>query len=223
MVKKRIHLPALLRPAKENSIRVVQNLLQLLQVQVTETEIEEALVKHPDYPSLISIGDALSKWRIKNTLGSIAPDRLPDMIGPFIISLNNGAYAVVSSVEEGYVEYLQPDESNNWRNIPVSEFHKIWSGIILLAQPDEHSGERDFPLRRTREIIARIRVPIVFSGLFLLTLLRSIYFLTIPGTHGLWSTLLRRVRRHTGRSCGFISGSFGCSMQCRKAIRRCGR
>jgi len=45
--------------------------LKLLDVKVNNSTVDETLQNHPDWPSLLSISDALSKWNIPNAATKI--------------------------------------------------------------------------------------------------------------------------------------------------------
>lgn len=51
---------------KHNVIYTTSKLLKELQVKISISSIRKALEEHPDYPSLLSISDALTSWKIEN-------------------------------------------------------------------------------------------------------------------------------------------------------------
>ena len=54
-----------------NITAVVQNLAFYLNVPVCNTTIENELINHYSYPSLLAVSDVLSKWIIQNKIFKI--------------------------------------------------------------------------------------------------------------------------------------------------------
>ncbi|HEY6976521.1 MAG TPA: hypothetical protein VH396_09525 [Chitinophagaceae bacterium] len=57
---------SLLTERYEHPVTATIALLQQLKVNATNTTVNETLQNHPDYPSLLSISDALKQWHIEN-------------------------------------------------------------------------------------------------------------------------------------------------------------
>jgi len=50
--------------SKDNYTIVTETILRSLKVNARHIAVEEAVQEHPDYPSLLSISDSLSRWHI---------------------------------------------------------------------------------------------------------------------------------------------------------------
>ncbi len=64
----------------EPNVKATIAFLQLLKVKVNNTTVNEAMQNHPDWPTLLCIGDSLNKWSIPNGAGKIDSndiDQLP--------------------------------------------------------------------------------------------------------------------------------------------------
>ncbi len=64
-------------------------LLRQLKVSVTNTTVNETLLNHPDYPSLLSISDALKQWNIETAAIKITEDKLEEIPLPFMAYINS--------------------------------------------------------------------------------------------------------------------------------------
>lgn len=147
-------------------------LLKLLGVSVSKTSIKEKLSLHPDYPSLLSISDALSSWKIENKTARITKDNLHKLKVPFLTPVDilpednkqtNGntsdkiaekLFVVVKHITPDTVTYSETHGSNRWTTVSKNNFDKIWNGIVLVAEPGKDSGEREFNMTRRKELFS---------------------------------------------------------------------
>lgn len=146
--------------------RVVIHFLELLNVKVTKTSVKNLLQNHPDYPSLLSISDALKKWNLENGSIQIEKEDLLEMSTPFISYLKGGGgrFIVVKNISETQVTYFNGLSDSNES---VNSFVSRWNGIILLAEPTEESGEIDYLPHRRKEFRNAIILPTFFAaGIF---------------------------------------------------------
>src|SRR6185503_5135850 len=80
------------------------NWLKELKVPVSKTYLNQQLLSHPDYPSLLSITDTLNELNIESTAIQIEKEHLTELPIPFIAHLNgNGGEFVM-------VENRHPDK-----------------------------------------------------------------------------------------------------------------
>ncbi len=87
--------------------QTVGALLQKLQVQVTGTTINNALLNHPDYPSLLSITDVLKQWNIANTAIKVDKEKLHEIPVPFIAHTKNsgGSFYTITQTNQLHVSF----------------------------------------------------------------------------------------------------------------------
>ncbi|PWS26503.1 hypothetical protein DHW03_17140 [Pedobacter yonginense] len=125
---------------------VTQKLIQLIGVKVNKKTISESLKNHPDYPSLLSISDCLTEFKIVNQGYNISrSDYDPeDLLFPFLAHCkeDNGKLLIVTHINDGIVTFT--DEHNKSANITEEEFLKRWDGIALHAEKTAQSGEVNF-------------------------------------------------------------------------------
>ena len=50
----------------ENPVNATIQLLRQLNIKVTNSSVNEAILAHPDYPSLLCISDCLKQWQVEN-------------------------------------------------------------------------------------------------------------------------------------------------------------
>ena len=87
-------LNALFTNIRENAVVATMQLLNNLKIQVTATTIAETLQEHLDYPSLLSISDALNQWGINNMCLRVDPEKLNELPVPFIAHLAKKRWVV---------------------------------------------------------------------------------------------------------------------------------
>lgn len=94
--------------------------------------LEEKLLEHPYFPSLLSISDALSALGVahqayKTDITTLATD----FARPVLVSLKmqGGLFAVVEQVHKGKVKVLT--EKGDAKEYTVEAFTQVWDGIVL--------------------------------------------------------------------------------------------
>lgn len=164
------------------NVKATISLLELLKVKVNKTTVNETLQSHPDWPTLLSISDALSKWHIPNAAGKIEPDKIDQLPTPFIAYMDNREFplAIVTQVSDKIIEYY----SKNYKT-PLTdsrnEFLKNWTGIYLFGETTEHSGEADYKENRKTALIRLL--PPVFAIITIVSLSFLFLFRNISGIY----------------------------------------
>ncbi len=93
-----------------NPVTATINLLESLKVKVTGSTVSEALLNHPDYPSLLSVSDALNRWQVENMAVKTEKEKLDELPLPFIAHSdeNGGTFTTVTKITSDAVEYTKP-------------------------------------------------------------------------------------------------------------------
>ncbi|HEU5166858.1 MAG TPA: vitamin K epoxide reductase family protein, partial [Chitinophagaceae bacterium] len=100
----------------------VYNWLREMKIPVSKTYINQHLLSHPEYPSLLSITDTLTELRIENAAVQIQKDQLHEVDIPFLAHLNgNGGEFVIIK-----------NHNNVDQQIPG--FYDRWRGVIIAAE-----------------------------------------------------------------------------------------
>ena len=159
-------------PADENATATLHSLLKGLRANVTRATVRQTLEQHPDFPSLLSLSEVLTDWKIDNTALQLnTTEQLREMPLPFVAHLrrNGGWYVLVTALQGDKITYTDNSKGRNTET--VTEFEQKWSGVVLLAEADEQSGEADYQTNRRREVLAGLRRPFVLISALLILLL----------------------------------------------------
>ena len=165
----------LFKSKRSNSIAVVYHLLKILKVNANYESIKTYLESHPEFPSILAISDYLASISIKNQSFVVEKTgfELSDIITPFIahLSLDGGKFIVLNNVSAANVYFI--DEMSRKVTIPISDFLKIWTGVILLAEADQSSGEKGFKNNRRIILFKKLRIPAFIISTFTVFILIS--------------------------------------------------
>lgn len=176
-------LEKLLEP-KSNAIEAIKLLADSLKVKIAKTTLTKELEEHPDYPSLLSIGDVLSNYGIENLAIKLDPEKLSEIPTPFIAPITGGKsdvifFSVVREVKQESLTFFNPEE-HEWADISKDDFLKRFSGTVLLAEADEHAGEKEYNKKiKEEKRTATIQGLIVFCIPAILILLGIVAFVRV--------------------------------------------
>ena len=154
--------------SQTNAQATVGALLRQLRVSVTSQTIRQTLWQHPDFPSLLSISDALDDWQVDNAaiqLGHV--EQLRELPTPFVVhsTKEGGLYLLIESVANGTITSMEPNRQHR-QTEPEAQFAKHWSGVVLMAEKTEQSGELDYQRKHRQEVIENLRWPSVLMGAY---------------------------------------------------------
>lgn len=130
----------------DNAIAAVKNFIIKSKVSVDLYNVEEVIHNHPNFPSILSISDALTWWNIKNMIVRISVDDLSQIPYPAISLIKDekyesrNKYIVITNYSKNQIEYIDPELG--YITVVEEEFKVSWEGITLLAQIDQNSGEK---------------------------------------------------------------------------------
>lgn len=148
-----------------NGIFILKRLLRKLKISVTQTTIEERLLNHPDYPSLLAIKDVLNWLDIENKVLLVDETRsIFELLDcPFIVNLKDDTtrFLLVEKIEEQYITVS--DEKGQNKRLSFKDFHQLFGGIIVYAEKTAISGEEDYRKKRNREWLLRLRIPFLIA------------------------------------------------------------
>jgi uncharacterized membrane protein len=157
---------------------VFVSFLDLLKVKHTKKFADRYFNEHPHKYNLFGISKMLSDYGIENAGTKIA-DKEKDIFNiecPFIAHFGN-EFVVVHKIGQDKVHYIWNGKN---LSIPVDEFIKAWTGIILLAESTKYSIEPDYKDHRKKEQLGLIQDVLLFSAVGLLLIIA--YF-----THSLFT------------------------------------
>ena len=167
----------------------VYNLLEILGIPATYTQVEKTLQEHPDYPSLLSLAESLPEWGIETEGVSGEIGDLTEADYPSIVHLTEANlaqdYAVLEGLQDGKANIIYPVEGR--QSHTLHDFAKVWTGILLRARPGDQTGEPNYRANRKarrlslcRKLFTYVGFPAVFLLAFGLALAEA----------GSWSVLL---------------------------------
>jgi protein-disulfide isomerase/uncharacterized membrane protein len=120
---------------KTNSAdNAVSILLDTIGINSDSNGIADALLRHPDFPSVLAVSDVLTSRQIENEAFKVTYEDLAEIPCPFLAHTfsNGGELLVVTHISEDGV-YVAKDR---WRKKKLSseKFKDIFSGIILTVE-----------------------------------------------------------------------------------------
>lgn len=164
-------------------------LLDQLKVKVTNITVSETLQNHPDYPSLLSISDALNTWHVENAAVSIENDKLAELPLPCIaFTRGRTAFVLITAIENDKVFYLT--ETNKTAEKELSQFLKDFGGVVLLAQAGENAGEKNYQQKKKAQLKKQSRVLLCFVSIVALLFASALLFINNNPQHYLLFPLL---------------------------------
>ncbi len=140
-----------------NPITVVRELLSLLKVKVSNSTLKKNLKEHPDYPSLLSMSDALTNWKISNTTILASEDLLRKLPMPCVVQIDMGKEPIFTLIRNIGLKSLQifNTDSKKWVSIEKESFLKIWTGTATLIHAVEDGGEPEYSQTRKKEVFEK--------------------------------------------------------------------
>jgi len=135
-------------------VQITWRIVKKYKLNITRTTLQKDLTEHPDYPSLLSISDVLTSYRIENVAANISSDEFEQLPLPFIVYIKTSAsqesFGLVESIHENGVE-LYTTGPGKTQQLSYAEFNKIYRGTALALEVDNNAGELDFAEKRRAE------------------------------------------------------------------------
>lgn len=157
--------------------QILVSYLKHLRIPVSGDYVKKIILSHPDYPSLLSVSDALDRLGVPCQIGRIEEEHLTKIEFPFLIHLD--------SSREGFVLVKSKDDLSR-DHIDLTH----WKGIVLRAQPvnalkdSEHNNQykkerltKNIALTLTISLFSVLIIPLLqaFSWENLILLITSIF------------------------------------------------
>lgn len=184
-----------LTPVEKNAYDALAYLIQAARLPITAKSVKEQLYLHPDFPSLLSMSDVLTEWKVSNLATRIRPEQLVEIPLPAIAHLEiyGGYFAPVRKVTNEQIEWL--DTNRGWQTDPLTDFGRKWNGVILLMEPNGSSGETNYRQKKREADLHNARLPVVIVGLLLCFVCVGELFLpnTLFDNSTLWGLLLTKL------------------------------
>jgi uncharacterized membrane protein len=190
------------KSSSNNATMVALQLLKKLNVSVTYTSAINSIEYHPDFPSLLSISDSLSRWKVDNLALKVSPDKLHELPVPFVAHLKKGSgyFTLVTKVSNEFTYHVSENGKESQQSF--NEFIKEWSGVVLLAEVTKKSGEENYDLESKKELIENLRIPIIVA----INLLLVALYIFVNVQNGILTSLLPTLLLLLKLSGCFITG-----------------
>lgn len=158
----------------ESNVKATIAFLKILNVNVTDTTVDNTLQNHPDWPSLLCISDSLNMWNVPNAAGKIEVGEIDQLPTPFMAYTSHveTPLEIVTEVSEKELK-LYYTKQNKELTESKESFLKRWNGVYLIAEKNEKSGEKDFEANKRKYFIKSL-IPI--SLFALLAIIFSLFF-----------------------------------------------
>lgn len=156
----------LLKSPYHNPIQVTIDLLQQLRLRVTNTSIKQLLEKHPAYPSLLAIHDAVTHFNISAAAIDADRNRIQEFPLPFMayLTTKGGQFVTVVNVSQASVTYKA---NSRLITSTLAEFTTQWNGKTLLVQANAKSGQENYAVERRKEVWQHAKIPLFLAALFI--------------------------------------------------------
>jgi len=113
-----------------NSTAAIINLLKEFKFPVNPKKVDAEIEKHPDFPSLLSISDVLTWFKVSNAAYQVDFENLSSVPTPFIAhTKRTKEFFVVKKISDDKITYAT--EKNDSITIPLENFKKNYSGFLL--------------------------------------------------------------------------------------------
>jgi uncharacterized membrane protein len=130
---------------------VASKYVRLMDVSVTAASVGKSIEENPHYPSLLSLTETFSRFRIRNKAFEVRPEDLEQLVPPFIAYIktpdSGKDFVLVTEITTDKVSYVH----RKVQAISKEKFLLRYQNVVWVAFPDEQSGEIDFDKRRARE------------------------------------------------------------------------
>lgn len=133
---------------------IITLFLERLNVKHTQYYTDKLFNEHPYRYNLFGLSDILTTYGIENWALRIEKKEDIFMAKTPFLAHAGGHFVVVDGITEDRIRYVWNGKSIS---VPVEEFFKIWTGVLLLAEPDEQSAEPDYLQHRQRQKISKLK------------------------------------------------------------------
>jgi uncharacterized membrane protein len=106
--------------------------------------LKKSLYTHPDFPSLFAISESLTELGVDNAVLEIPKPAIQDLTAPFLAIIERDGMEQIILVipKTKNLISIYDGESKNELTISVSEFLKLWRGVILAVEPNNTKQSR---------------------------------------------------------------------------------
>ncbi len=157
----------------DNTIYIVEQVLKYYKARVTNESLHEFLLKHPQYPNMVSVVDVLNEWNIKHYALKLSVDEMSEMEIPFIAHVkdNGGQFIFINKIKNGTVYYQL--ESKKRKQLSLKEFEEKVSGAVIIIDPDNKGYESNYKEKYEKEWLNKALLPLLISCFIFFSIYRT--------------------------------------------------
>ncbi len=141
-------------------VDTITQFVRLLKIQVTKGTIEEEVLSHPEYPSMLVISDCLNKWNVDNAAFRLDKDFINEISTPFITFYNKEFY-IITFISDDKIFYI--NKNNKIAYFEKNLFLEEWDGIVLVAEVENNVGEKEFKIKKKKEQFQFVPIILILS------------------------------------------------------------
>ncbi|RFZ85216.1 hypothetical protein DYU05_06335 [Mucilaginibacter terrenus] len=148
----------------DNIPTVLFELARRLKVPLTSTGIKRELNKHPEHYNFVGLADVLGNFLIPNGVFELPIDRLTELETPFIAHLKSrgGEFVVVTNIDDGSATIVNEVYAN--KKVKLEWLNSQYSGRVLVAEANDGAGEKNYVVKRRRELRELYRGKFLIAG-----------------------------------------------------------
>lgn len=145
---------------EDNVVFVLRKAVKHFKIRVTETTVKSYLLAHPHYPSLKSVCDALTRWKVENYPLDLELEEIKALEMPFIahFKAGGGQLVFVEEIINGQVVYFLSGNKRIEENF--EKFSEKLSGAVVVFEAGKDSGEKEYRQHRQNEILNKSLLPL---------------------------------------------------------------
>jgi len=145
---------------EDNVVFVLEKAIKHFKIRITDTTVKSYLLAHPHYPSLKSVCDALTKWKVENYPINLELEEIKALEMPFIAHLKSGGgqLVFVEEINNGQVVYFL--SGNKKIEEGFDKFSEKLSGAVVVMVAGIESGEKKYRQHRQNEILNKSLLPL---------------------------------------------------------------
>ena len=173
------------KPSKtNNAIDATWVLIKALSLQhkITRSSLSELLLAHPEYPSLQSISDVLTRFKVENASFKLTLAQLQELPAPLLVHLRTqgGTFVIITQQQQDAITY---SDGISHTTESLTDFTQKWTGVTLIAEPTQAAGEPNYPEKRKQERWQQLRSPALLA-------IAAILLVSVAGLNALAFTWL---------------------------------
>ncbi|WP_425629307.1 vitamin K epoxide reductase family protein [Cellulophaga lytica] len=152
---------------KKTITNVIYELFKQLDIHITKDSIENKLLKHPEYPSLISLTQTLESLGLTNKAIKVTKEHLFQIQTPFLVTTNKKEIFLIKKINGSYIFTYSSD---GWQKIKLKKFDSIWNNYIVLVDTELKIKEKDYRKKKIAELTTSIKFPLLILSILLITI-----------------------------------------------------